>query len=199
MALPDHPGPHPDPPADLARHHLPMTVLDRSWIRIYRCAFDPLYFGRGGGNRWDAPLGEFGVLYAGGDAHCAFIETLGQTTGNVLITPDALAERCLAEIQVLRPLHLVDLTGAGLAQLGADARLTTGAHVVAQRWSLALWEHPTAVDGIIFRARHDPSPIAVAIYDRAAPDVAATPGLSLADPRQVKQLAAILDTYGFGL
>lgn len=195
MALPDHP----DPPADLAQRHLPVAVLDRSWVRIYRCAFDPLYFGRSGGNRWDAPAGEFGVLYAGGDAHCAFIETLGQTTGNVLVTAAALAERCLGEIQVRRPLRLVDLTGAGLAQLGADARLTTGAHVVAQRWSLALWQHPTAVDGIIFRARHDPSRIAVAIYDRAVAAVTATPGLSLGDPRQTRQLAAILDTYGFGL
>ena len=199
MALPEHSGPHPEPPADLAQRSLPVVALDRSWTRIYRCALDPLYFGRGASNRWDAPAGEFGVLYAGGDAHCAFIETLGQTTGNALVTPAALGERCLGQVTVTRPLRLADLTGPGLVRIGADARLTTGAHAVARRWSRALWEHPAAPDGIIFRARHDPSRIAVAIYDRAAAAVTATLGLSLGDPRQARLVADILNTYGFGL
>ena len=45
----------PPPPADLASR---------------------IYFGKGSLHRFDSPDGSYGVMYAGRDAHCAFIETL---------------------------------------------------------------------------------------------------------------------------
>src|SRR6478735_5682570 len=47
---------------------------------------DPLFFGRSGLNRFDAPAGEYGVLYAGESVECAFIETFGSATGIRAIT-----------------------------------------------------------------------------------------------------------------
>jgi hypothetical protein len=49
-----------------------------------------------------------------------------------------------------------DLTGAGLAQIGAGGRLTAVTRRVGQQWSHAIWRHPAAVDGILYRVRHDP-------------------------------------------
>ena len=70
-------------------------------------------------------------------------------------------------IETTEPLRLVDLTGPGLPRLGADARLADGDHQVSQAWSAAFHGHPDRPDGILYRARHDPSRFAVAIFERA--------------------------------
>ena len=198
-AQPDHPGPLPEPQPELHTRALPVIRIAGPWTRMHRCAVDPLYFGRSGANRFDAPGKEFGVLYAGADPHCAFIETFGQETGVNLVTATALAQRCRATILPERPLALVDLTGSGLARIGADARLFAGEHSVAQRWARALWSHPEQPDGLYYPARHDPSRRAVAIFDRAAGSVRAVFGPSLIDPANTTLLAEILDTYRFGI
>lgn len=121
-------GPHADPPADFDKRPLPFTVLRRRhpWYRIHALKFGPIFFGRSGNNRFDAPAGEFGVLYVAKDERGAFIETFGHATGVQFVDSAELAARGLARIEVSRPLHFVDLTSHGLARLGADARLTVG-------------------------------------------------------------------------
>jgi hypothetical protein len=136
---------------------LPLLVGVGPWLRIHRLGYEPVFFGRAGKSRFDAPGGEYGVLYAGVDAHCAFIETLGHETGVRVLNDIDVRMRGLARIETRRPLRLVDLTGAGLAHLGADERLCSGDYSVAQRWSLALWQHPARPDGLYHRSRHDPS------------------------------------------
>jgi hypothetical protein len=84
-----------------------------------------------------------------------------------------------------------------LARIGADARLCTGDHALARRWSFALWGHPASPDGLAYRARHDPARIAFALFDRVASAVEADPVGSLLD--QPLLLARILEAYGFGL
>jgi hypothetical protein len=121
--------------------------------RIYAIDSEPLPYTRSGIGRFDAPNGEYGVLYAAGDAHCAFVETFGQDLGYRLVAQTELAIRGLAEIHPARALRLVDLTGRGLAALGADGRLCTGDYAVAQRWSRALWQHPDHTDGLLWRSR----------------------------------------------
>ena len=123
MHLPD---PHPDPPSDLHLRSLPIRVITSSWTRIHQRRYGPIFFGRGGGGRFDAPAGQYGTLYVALDAHGAFIETLGHTTGRTAIDWSEIEARALAEVSVLRPLRLVDLSGEGLTHVGADARLTDG-------------------------------------------------------------------------
>jgi hypothetical protein len=194
-----YPGPHPEPPFDLEIRGLPISSLSNSWFRLHRIDRDALFFGSTGTSRFDAPAGQYGVLYAADTPHCAFIETFGQSTGVRVVTRVALERRCLSHIEIDRALRLVDLTGPGLARLGADNRLCTADHGVAQQWALALWEHPQKPDGLLYRARHDPSRLCAAIYDRAASAVSAVRIGSLADSGQVHYLAEILDTYQFGL
>jgi hypothetical protein len=97
-----------------------------------------------------------------------------------------------------RPLDLVDLTAQGLSQLTADDRLTSGDdYGLSQRWAQALWAHPDQPDGLVYRARHDPSKEAVAIFDRASPTLRLRRLRRILDDQA--HLAQILDRYGFAL
>ena len=194
------PGPHPGPPDTLHERGLPRFDIAGApppWFRLYPVGHDPLHFGRHPRGRFNAPAGEFGVLYLATDPFGAFIETYGQATGVREITPAELAIRALCRIATARPLALADLTGPGLARIGADARLCTGDHEISRRWALALWAHPGRIDGLVYRARHDPDCLSIAVFDRAADAIIAEPLDTLL--RQPALLARILDRYGFGV
>lgn len=105
----------------------------------------------------------------------------------------------MSQLQSQRQLSLVDLTGSGLARIGADARLCNGEHRLAQKWALSLWSHPENVDGIYYRARHDPSRYCAAIFDRAQADITIAQTQSCWSDDFRETLAYILDTYEFGL
>ena len=99
-----------------------------------------------------------------------------------------------------RLLRLVDLSGKGLALVGADARLCMGDdYKISQDWSLALWRHPQRLDGILYRTRHDPDKKAAALFDRD--EVKAALSFrdmgSLLDGDNVELLAKILEHYKF--
>ncbi len=201
MGLPDVPTRlHPEPSADFDSRKLGTTRRTRQWYRVHRVPRGPLFFGKSGGNRFDAPAGEFGVLYVGADAHCAFIETFGHATGVRSVTEGELAVRGMAVIACRRPVRLLDLTGKGLARIGADARLTSGDdYGLSHRWSKAIHDHPSQPDGILYRARHDPSRLSAAIFERVAPVLTVRSDTTFLDPAYAEQLGRILDDYKFGL
>ncbi len=178
------PGPHPLPPADLSDRRLPIRTFNlASWHRIHRCALDPLFFGDTVTYRFDAPVGEYGVLYCARTQAGAFIEVFGSQLGvgpaRNTLDRKAVVLRCWTRVEAHRPLHLVDLTGRGLAAIGADERLCAGDYDVSRRWSEAFYDHPSAPDGIYYRARHDPSQRSVALFDRVERNVMAQPGGTL--------------------
>lgn len=197
------PPTHPEPPPDFLERRLPIKKVAGQLIRIHEKSHNPLYFSKSGNNRFDAPKGEFGVLYAGRDEYSAFIETFGSATGVNFVTDEDLEERGMAEIVISRsePLRLVDLTDEGLARMGADDRLCTGEHAVAQIWSLALYLHPESPDGIWYPTRHDLSRRSAAIFHRARKKIKAVVKLvnSFANPRHQQLLEKLLEYYDFGL
>lgn len=199
MRLPGFPGPLADPPADLATRRLPSIVVPAPWFRIYRLGREALYFDWSDENRFNAPAGEFGILYAALSERCAFIETLGQAARNKLITLDQVSARGLARIRSRRPLNLVNLTGNNLVKLGADSRLCSGSHDVARRWSKALHDHPSSPDGLYYRARHDDDEYAVAFFDRVQGLLKSEELGCLGDREWEPLLATWLDHYGLGL
>jgi hypothetical protein len=188
----------PPPPARVKDQDLPLLTCSATLFRIHWMARDPAFWGSTGDNRFDAPAGDFGVLYAATDEYGAFIETFGDTLARA-VTTKSLTERGWARVEPLRDLRLVDLSGPGLAHIGADERLCSGDHDMAQQWSLALWRHPAAIDGLHYRARHDPSRMSVALFDRAAPAVSVVPDGGLLDDRHQALLAGILEIYQFSL
>ena len=191
--------PHPDPPADWDRE-LPLKKFKRSWLRIHQLENEPLFFGKSGKNRFDAPSKEFGVLYAARDFCGAFIETLGDLDQYRLIPEYEVAKRGLARIVPARALRLVDLSGEGLAQLVADARMTAGDNrALSLKWALWIHRHPQVPDGIVYRARHDQSQACVALFDRVASDLAVEKLGALADPRHESLLGKALNKYKFAL
>jgi hypothetical protein len=178
---------------------LPILRLAGPWIRFHLSAYDPLFFGRMGANRFDDPLRRYGVLYAAETGDGAFIETFGRSPGLNVVSHHQLLVRSVALIDATRQLRLVDLTGPGLAHIGATGSLTSGSHEVAQVWSRALWEHPSRPDGLLFRARHDPSCLSVAIFSRATRAVRATPQGGLLDIPALPLVVAALRRYNFVL
>ena len=167
------------------------------WLRIHRLEHDPLFFGTTGSSRFDDPLHRYGVLYAAETLDGAFIETFGRSPGVNSVRQHQLMARFVALIDATPPVSLVDLTGPGLAQLGATASLTSGPHAIAQRWSRALWSHPSQPD--CSSARHDPSCVSVAIFSRARRRILATPAGGLLDAARLPLLGATLRRDGFSL
>jgi len=192
--------PHPEPPPDLHARSLPLRSIRTAWFRIHDLSYDPIFFGRTGNHRFDAPHPrKYGVLYLGADVDCAFIETLGHETGKNVIAEAELMSRGLARVRVRGGLRLVDLTAQGLAQIGADNHLGTGPIAVSQRWSRALYRHPEQPDGICFRSRHNPELLCAAIFDRVSPRVTATLLGCLRAPTNMRLIARCLTKYGFAL
>lgn len=195
---PRRPGALPPPPAHVENRELPILAYRRALYRIHRLHQDPAFWGKTGLNRFDAPGGEFAVLYAAADPAGAFIEAYGDSL-NRTVTSSSLNLRGWARVELTRDLRLVDLSGPGLAQLAADERLCSGDHDAAQQWSLTLWRHRASVDGLYYRARHDPSRTSAAIFDRAADAVSIVRDGGLLAARHGTLLAEILETYQFSL
>lgn len=198
----DKPGEHPEPPGDLASRPALRVTFDPGtiFVRIHNRDHGPIFFGRTGANRFDSPDKTFGVLYVGRDEFCAFIETFGHDTGTRVVTRIALEQRHFSYLRNKNALTLIDLASSGaLARLGADSRLFSGSHAIAQRWSAALHLSFPEASGLLYPARHDPARYACALFDLPASALEATPSGSLLDPQHVPLLAEILDRYDFGL
>jgi hypothetical protein len=192
----DPPGPHPYPPEDFSGLELPIRETSGPFFRLFPAIYDePLYFGRGGENRFDAPDGSYGVLYAAEETAGAFIETFGRRLGKNLITGQELRKKLLTRIDARRPLRLVDLVGAGQSKAGVDGRLFTGSYAVAQSYSLAIHDHPAHADGIRYPARHDTEQVSVALFERSRPLLRAEVLGTLAEPQNLDDLAHILRHY----
>jgi hypothetical protein len=159
----------PGPPPDIHDRKITVIEFNDRMFRTHAINRNPIYFGRSGQHRFDSPDGSFGVLYAGRDEYCAFIETFAKAAGSSTITTTELKNRCLAELKAARTLRLVDLTQSGtLFRLGADARLFSGDHTISQAWSKALYDHPFNIDGLLSPSRLDPARHALALFEGRA-------------------------------
>ena len=169
----DLPGEHPLPHPEL-ESQVPLIFTakkgDVLW-RHHRDDKDPIYFGTSGRNRFDdpdCPAGHaFGVLYAGQDPQCSFIESCGATTGVPAVSGAYLDARAMATLELTEELRFIDLfSTGGLTRIGADGRLFTGSYKIAQHWSAALRAHPSKPDGIRYPSRHDHTRVAYAVFSR---------------------------------
>jgi hypothetical protein len=140
------------------------------WFRCHKRVDGPVFFGPGAGiapkYRFDAPAGEYQVLYAGLNYEAAFIETfLRNPKGRTLDWAD-LDVRNMAVLTNDAPPQLIKAHGEGLSLLGTTAALSTGGYREARRYSLELWEHPDRPDGLIYSSRHNPDHLCAAIFNR---------------------------------
>lgn len=161
----------PAPPASIPGA-LPVTEIaqSRQWWRIHRSEHPPVFFGPPEGQpptyRFDAPGGEYRILYLGQTLSAAFVETLLRNPRIPFVERAEIEKRSSSLLTHHNALKLVDLRGGGLSRIGLDSRLTSGSYTRAGQWALALWSHPDQPDGLLYRSRHDPNHICAALFDR---------------------------------
>ena len=170
------------------------------WYRSHKTGRDPVFFGKNRTHRWDAPGGDYGVLYLGADARCAFMESIGRGVLRTRLVPASQLKIVeLSKLRFSRELRLVDfVASSGLARLGAEGSLANGqGYRNSQRWSEALRSHPTKPDGIYYRSRYDPALASCALYEHCQPFVQVAENCG-AWAGQSALLGSILDHYQFG-
>lgn len=118
-------------------------------------------------NRFDDPVGVFGVCYAAASPEAAFAETFLRKPQGQLVSNAELIRRSLTRFRFGRMLRLVDLTGRGLAGNHAIASVTAGDTPAAQLAAAELYHHRDAPDGIRYRVRHDDDHYGYTLFDRA--------------------------------
>ena len=167
-------GNAPAPPPWLRTEPLPGIVTyaaGSSWFRCHRRIDEPVFFGPGAGiapgYRFDAPAGEYQVLYVGLNYEAAFIETLLRNPKRRTVDWADLDIRNMAVLSNDAPLRLVKAHGEGLSLLGTTAALSTGGYKEARRYSFELWDHPDRPDGLIYSSRHNPNYLCAAIFNRS--------------------------------
>lgn len=190
----------PLPPSDLeSRKPALLTLPEGAMLhRFYTAAFAPLYFDRSQGGRLNAPDGSYGTLYTAETTRGAFAETFLRRPGLNLIDAKIVAAKAHVKIQVNAPLSLIQLTGPGLAIVGATAEVTHGGlpYDLPQQWSRALHTHPCKADGIAYRSRHDDDELCFALFDRASTRIAVHTATEDLDQTWFWNL---MDVYSVGL
>jgi hypothetical protein len=158
----------PAPPADLATRKLPLVTVKGLLYRIHRTVHQWRYFGNNVSERFDDPLGQYGVLYGANQPDAAFTEVFLRNLALMVVAEVDLRARSLTSFATTS-LRCVDLTGTGLRKLSCDNRISTEKPYKTTRlWSRALYTHPQRPDGIIYRSRHNPGFRCLALFDRCA-------------------------------
>ncbi len=118
----------------------------------------------------------FGVLYLGSTLKCCFVEAVLRDrrdgmVGDSPIEDIELVVRRYAELVVTASLRVVDLRGDGPIRMGIPSDVLGGTRqTLARSWSVALHDHPSAPDGIIYPSRLNQE-ANLAIHDRAIRDL----------------------------
>lgn len=190
----------PPPPADLYSRDLPLTKLSAGTelVRVWKRDQTPAYYDFGAGSRFNAPSGEFGVMYVAQRPHGAFAETLLRNVGATVLQQSDINARNFAAFPLKREFRAAMLCGNGLCQLGATAEVTSNSRYdTSQQWALALWSHPDRPDGIAYMSRHDDHEWCYAIFDRASSAFASPRCWRMGDDPNL--LRDILDHYNVAL
>ena len=186
----------PEPPAEAPGAIALVTEAVSVW-RLHWEA-DPLHppVHTVGRYRFDAPAGEFPVLYGNRERLACFAEVYGDTA----TIEAAQGSRHLSLVSTLRPLHLVALDDATTRRrCGLDGRIGTAKqYAVTQRWSRTFHAWFPEADGLRYNSRHAGEQHNYALFlDRCAADLAVYPQGQLQDLRRVVLFAA--DTYALAV
>jgi hypothetical protein len=197
----------PLPPAHL--HALRLLIVEVEPRLLLRIAWRDLKshaaFQRESRNRFDAPDGSFGTLYAAFDLETAFVEAVLRErpahikTSRIPLDFAELDARVVVNFPARSPrqLRLVQLYDEGLVAAHIDNRISTiDDYPITQRWAKAFHDHPSRADGILYLSRFLGARRSVALFDRCGSLLstgAVTPLVEHPD------LADVLDRYNIGI
>ena len=169
----------------------------------------PLYYGRDGTNRYDAPARNYGVLYLGRDLPTALMESVfhkhqwDKDTKRSI----ALAEvesRLVRAVGVLEALLLADLTAEGvmagyfglnLEQL-ASRSYTHTQQVSGQVHAMLGGDDAPLFDGVLYPSRNNYPAASIALFERAEKKVKVIEDIDLPDHADWARFVA---DYGIGV
>lgn len=144
--------------------------------RIHRPHHDPVFFGPPGPDplfRFDAPAGNYKVLYAARTLETAFGEALVRSPAVPYVTSSAVQARVRSELITTRTLKLYPLIDAGVSAHGLSFTDLHG-DAYAKTWQISAQIHETSsADGILYPSRFD-NQVCVALFERAADAVVPT-------------------------
>jgi RES domain len=169
------------------------------WWRIHRREHLPLLFGPEPGgsprHRFDAPGGEYRVVYVGTTRETSFAEVFLREPDVEYVGVGEIQSHLATQIRVRRPVALVALHGPGLVRAGVSAAATTGDDYPRSREAArGIWARLERPDGMIYRARHDDGELSVALFDRASDAIEVVGSASLDD--DPRWLASMARRYG---
>ena len=94
------------------------------------------------------------------DDHWGPVGSLGRS-----ITKSELTEWWVTLVNV--PIvGVFDATGPNLSKIGTDAQLLTAGYAKTRQWAQRLMDHPQGIGGILYRSRHDPVCLDLALFQR---------------------------------
>lgn len=176
---------------------LRVTALDPGdvIVRVHREAHGAIFFGPAAGvapqGRFDAPSGQFRLLYAAQRLEGAFVETVLRRPANRIVRRAFVEQRMWTPLRLQRQIVLAKLMDEGLLFHGVDASISAGADYAPSRaLALALHEDYRDLDGLAYRSRHNNGEVCYALFDRVlSGDLLTLPGHRFEDdPDRTDQL-----------
>jgi hypothetical protein len=140
-------------------------------IKIHQKAYGALWFspapGKPAAYRFDAPAGQYRIMYTARSLDGAFVETVLRKSAGRILREEFVEERAWSVMTASRPLVLAKLYDEGLLWHGTDAAIGSADDYIAPReMAVNLHREFAAVDGIAWRARHDNGELCYALFDR---------------------------------
>lgn len=140
-------------------------------VRIHRKGQGAIFFGPGAGkpprNRFDAPAGEYGVLYGAQRLEGAFVETLLRRPSGRIVRRDFVEERQWTPLRLERPVTLAKIMDEGLLFHGVDASVSASDdYAPSRRLALDLHNDFPSLEGLAYRSRHNNGEVCYALFDR---------------------------------
>ena len=160
-------------------------------VRVHHLAHGTVWFGPRPGlppqHRFDAPAGEYRMLYCAARLAGAFVESVLRKPAGRIIARAYVEERGWTEITARRTLRLVKLRDEGLHWHGTDAAISAlDDYGAPRRMARALYAAFPEADGIAYRARHNNGEVCYALFDRvSAADLVPAPPQRFAEYRAV--------------
>lgn len=157
-------------------HALPnrpkVELLDAGaeFIRVHLIGKGAVWFGPAAGSlpayRFDAPGGQYRVLYAARRIKGAFVETVLHRK-NRLLTRAFVDARSWTVLRLRRGLRIAKLYDEGLRWHGTDARVSSDTdYSHARAVALAIWSSSPDIDGLAYRSSHNDGEVCYALFNR---------------------------------
>jgi hypothetical protein len=174
--LPLVPSPTPSAPTATFPRGVKAEILETgsAIIRIHHQDNGAIWFGPKPGlppaYRFDAPAGEYRMMYAAAAIEGAFVETILHGKAEQQIVSQAyIDQRAWSELTILRPLTLLKLYDDGLFWHRTDASISAMPEYTRSRQiALAAFRETPDLDGVVYRSRHDNGELCFALFSRVA-------------------------------